>query len=178
MNKIIAEKSRERNRKLVAMLVFTNGYFLACSLPLCTSIIYFNLAGVPSHFQSSARHLQTAFYALAYSNNSINALFFWLFSHKYRQTFSSLFFRFRTNPQAGEKSGSLRRKPAIKSKTRSGRHHVVLHVKIDSNVILNTIMERPVLPHNADFSAIIPYIDRTLSNGNSSQIVRFKIHPN
>ena len=73
----------ERNRQLLIMLTVTNAYFIFCSFPYF--VAYYKLP--PNE------NLHSIFYLLAYSKNSINFVFFFLFSFKYRQTLSSLVFR-------------------------------------------------------------------------------------
>ena len=79
-NKIVTEKARRRNKKLLLMLVLTNTYFILCSLPLCIDILLskFNIILI------SSIHFQVFFQIVAYSNNSVNFIFYFLFSNKYR----------------------------------------------------------------------------------------------
>jgi hypothetical protein len=90
-NKMCMIRSRKRNRQLLIMLTITNLYFIICSLPLCISLIYYKFIGI----RNETHLVQTAFHVLAYSNNSINFVFFSLFSKKYQERFRNLTSCFR-----------------------------------------------------------------------------------
>ena len=82
-NPLICKKTKRRNRQLLIMLLFNNFYFVICSLPLCLSMFYYKYMGQ----QLETHSFQTFFHILAYSNNSFNFVFYFIFSHKYRQVF-------------------------------------------------------------------------------------------
>ena len=70
------------------MLLVNNLFFILCSLPLCLNIIYYNFIGQKDY---EAYSFQAYFHILAYSNNSFNFVFYYIFSKQYRQIISKLF---------------------------------------------------------------------------------------
>ena len=84
----ICRKSRKRNNHLLMMLLFTNLFFIICSMPLCSSLVYYRYKDE----QEETHSVQSIFHLLAYSNNSFNFVFYYIFSCKYRQTLSKLLF--------------------------------------------------------------------------------------
>ena len=88
INLKIVTKSKQRNRQMLLMLTVTNLYFIICSLPLCINIILNNI--INSKNSNSIYHI--AFQTLSYSNNSMNFIFYILFSKKYRSVASRLIF--------------------------------------------------------------------------------------
>ena len=81
-NKTISDKAKKRNKQLLIMLIVTNIHFVLCTLPLGIEMIYykFKTNNYETHF------LQSFFHTLAYTNNSINFVFYIIFSTKYRKT--------------------------------------------------------------------------------------------
>jgi hypothetical protein len=86
-NQIIRLKSKRRNRKLTLMLLFNNLFFILCSLPFRLNLFYYKYKGEKDETYS----FQAYFHVLAYSNNSLNFIFHFIFSYKYRQLISNLF---------------------------------------------------------------------------------------
>ena len=87
-------KSVNRNRQLLVMLTITNFYFILCSLPLCISLIYYKYTSTAYEEQNS---FQAYFHILAYSNNSINFIFYFCFSNNYKQVVLKYFRLDRNN---------------------------------------------------------------------------------
>jgi hypothetical protein len=86
-NKKICRKRSKRNKQLFIMLLVTNLYFVFCSLPLCVTMTYNKL----KYDQNETSFLQTFLHIMAYSNNSVNFLFYLMFSQKYRLVIGNLF---------------------------------------------------------------------------------------
>jgi hypothetical protein len=87
MNKRLNQRNIRRNYKILFMLTATNIFFLICSLPYC--IIY---------HKSNSERTETDFtftliivHILSYSNNSMNFIFYYIFSEKYREKMNSFF---------------------------------------------------------------------------------------
>ena len=80
-NKILMKKRSKRNKQLLLILVVTNLYFIATSLPLCLMMIYYKMY---DQDETEAHFSQTLLHVLAYSNNAVNFVFCSLFSQKYR----------------------------------------------------------------------------------------------
>jgi hypothetical protein len=89
-NQKICKKSKRRNRKLSMMLLFNNLFFILCSLPFRLNMLYYNYRGDDKDVTYS---FQAYFHILAYSNNSFNFIFYFVFSNKYRQIISDFFFK-------------------------------------------------------------------------------------
>jgi hypothetical protein len=85
-NKNICRKRSKRNKQLFVMLLVTNLYFVLCSLPLCVTMTYNKL----KYDQNETSFLQTFLHIMAYSNNSVNFLFYLMFSQKYRLVIGNL----------------------------------------------------------------------------------------
>jgi hypothetical protein len=81
MNKKLQEKATRRNNQLLIMLTATNFYFILTSLPYCVTHLISNSEKI---FEEFGLFL-LIIYILAYSNNSVNIIFYALFSQKYRQ---------------------------------------------------------------------------------------------
>lgn len=86
-NKRLNQRNIRRNYKILFMLTATNIFFLLCSLPYC--IIY---------HKSNSERTETDFtftlivvHILSYSNNSLNFIFYYIFSEKYREKMNSFF---------------------------------------------------------------------------------------
>ena len=86
-NRKICIKSKRRNRKLSLMLLFNNIFFILCSLPFRLNMLYYNYRGEKDETYS----FQAYFHILAYSNNSFNFIFYFVFSNKYRQLIRNFF---------------------------------------------------------------------------------------
>jgi hypothetical protein len=84
----ISEKVKRRNKKLLIMLILTNSYFILCTMPLCVDMILYKFQIL--FFENI--YFQAFFHVLAYSNNSINFVFYILFSNKYRNVLVKKFF--------------------------------------------------------------------------------------
>jgi len=86
-NRKLHEKATRRNNQLVIMLTATNFYFILTSLPYCITHLISNSEKIFDEFAL----LLLIIYILAYSNNSVNIIFYVLFSQKYRESFMYLF---------------------------------------------------------------------------------------
>ena len=84
-NKIMMNKKVRKNRQLLIMLTCTNSYFVFCSFP------YFSVFHSIIEQKFDSGFVQILLHVLSYSNNSVNFIFFGLFSTKYRETLRSLF---------------------------------------------------------------------------------------
>ena len=80
-------KSKQRNKKLLLMLIVTNLNFVFCSLPLCINIVIMNRFKDLSY---NSHGYQIIFHILSYINNSINFIFYILFSTNYRKVLFSI----------------------------------------------------------------------------------------
>ncbi len=87
-NRNMNEKTKRRNRQLLIMLTSTNAYFIFCSVPLCVNMILYKFKGL----QYDTDLFQIISHILAYSNNSVNFIFYLLFSQKYRQVLVRFFY--------------------------------------------------------------------------------------
>ncbi len=105
LNKIIAQKRLRRSKQILFMLTSANAFFIICSLPYC--IIY---------HKSNSERTETDFsfsliivHILSYSNNSLNFVFYGLFSEKYKEEMSTLFWKrhFKTRRNALKRSSRL-----------------------------------------------------------------------
>ena len=123
---LVAIKSRRRNNHLLVMLTVTNIYFILCSLPLCISMVYYKFKGP----QSDTHSFQTFFHILAYSNNSMNFIFFGLFSKKYRQVFLNMF---RKNPKKINKSEARESMLTSQYTNRRRRDAIISEIEQQSN---------------------------------------------
>jgi hypothetical protein len=74
----IKEKNARRNKQILFLLTANNFYFIVSSLPYCITHL------IPQDNASEYRFLLLITYVLAYSNNSVNIVFYLLFSQKYR----------------------------------------------------------------------------------------------
>ena len=90
-NRHLLKNRFQRKNQVIFMLISTNLFFIVCSLPYCIS-----------HSNSSFAHTEpelskTSFviHVLAYSNNSINFLFYSIFSSKFRKECSKLLTMFK-----------------------------------------------------------------------------------
>jgi hypothetical protein len=81
----VIEKPKQRNRQILIMLSLTNLYFIFCTFPLCLYIALQKLN------KNEPNIFQIIFQVISYSNNSINFLFYYLFSHKYRHVLKLIF---------------------------------------------------------------------------------------
>lgn len=94
-NKPVSQNSVKRNKQILQLLVLTNFFFILFSLPYSIS----NNNIITISYQSLY-----FIHMLAYTNNSINIIFYYVFSAKYRstflnmlKTFKSLFVKNKTN---------------------------------------------------------------------------------
>ena len=87
-NQKICLKSKRRNQKLSLMLLVNNLFFILCSLPLCLNSIYHNYK-----IGENESSFHAYFHILAYSNNSFNFIFYYIFSSKYQEIISLIFFK-------------------------------------------------------------------------------------
>jgi hypothetical protein len=88
LNKKLQEKSARRNNQLLIMLTGTNFYFILTSLPYCVTHLISNIEKI--YVYNEFALILLIIYILAYSNNSVNIIFYILFSEKYRQKFIDL----------------------------------------------------------------------------------------
>jgi hypothetical protein len=86
-NSILKKRLTKRNNQLLLMLTATNLYFLLCTLPYCITYTKIQL----SSDKSETSLIDSLVHIFAYSNNSVNFIFYTIFSQKYRQTFAKLF---------------------------------------------------------------------------------------
>ncbi len=103
-NKKICSRNDRRNKQTLCMLLVTNGYFIVCSLPYCTLNFMFN-------YSPSANWVTWLLVvnALAYSHNSINFVFYLLFSQKYRQTIAGFLFKKPVETHESDNNGNIMR---------------------------------------------------------------------
>jgi hypothetical protein len=85
-NKSISKNNLKRNKQILQLLVLTNFFFIFFSLPY--SISNNNIVSI-SYQSLYFIHM------LAYTNNSINIIFYYVFSTKYRSTLLDLFKSFK-----------------------------------------------------------------------------------
>ena len=90
-NENLRLKAKRRNLQLLSMLLSNDILFILCSLPLCLNMIYFNLVGEKNGIFTAYLHV------LAYLNNSLNFIFYYIFSSKYRKIISIFVFKSKNN---------------------------------------------------------------------------------
>ena len=86
-NQAIMKKKIRKNRHLLFMLTATNAYFVICSFPYFFTFNNLTSKKFDSNFTQVLVHI------LSYSNNSVNFIFYGLFSQKYREVLKDLFRR-------------------------------------------------------------------------------------
>ena len=115
-NRAITMKQTKRNNQLLIMLMATNLFFIICTLPYC--ILSHKSISIDTENNFSLTLLIV--HILAYSNNSLNFIFYGLFSKQYRQTALKMFKLKIERPRNGfTRSRTLRNDQQINSGIRT-----------------------------------------------------------
>lgn len=88
-NRKITKRRLKKNKQMSLMLFLNNIYFAVCTIPF---FVIYNLNR--GHYFDENNYYEGLFafvQILSYSNNSINFIFFGIFSHKYRNEFFTVF---------------------------------------------------------------------------------------
>jgi hypothetical protein len=90
-NKSITKKRLKKNKQMSLMLFLTNVYFAVCTIPFFIMYKLDRGQNFDENGKSAYESLFAFVHILSYSNNSINFLFFGIFSHKYRNELFTVF---------------------------------------------------------------------------------------
>jgi hypothetical protein len=87
-NRRLSKRRNRKNNQMLVMLLATNALFIICSLPYS---ILINQDLIHPDYRQFLNQQYLIIHMLAYSNKSVNFVFYLTFSLKYRQAFFSLF---------------------------------------------------------------------------------------
>jgi hypothetical protein len=86
-NRRFTQNRIKRSNQILLMLVSTNLFFIICSIPYCIS--HYNISF--ERTESDKSHSLYLVHTLAYSNNSLNFIFYIIFSERFRKELISVF---------------------------------------------------------------------------------------